>query len=270
MAQRRNKEFVTIRKEGKLVTVPVEEANRMAGYAVVPETALDFARNRTVERTVEVQLEDEQAQEQFATQGGGPIWTNPAGECWKDQNEMQDEISDLMSEARNYPAPAMLTCNHLTYNTPLGTQIYVLDPICEQAARRAWYDCKTTAMIDLQIALQKAFTRYYTQPERKAADRELEEDNSQVEERCERIYQAALLASQPAGLAGILAAKSAYMACIAVGYRQARAEWCSHWDQSMDDWVETQFIGAMTGFYNDMLICDNTYRNTNCCVGQDN
>ena len=37
-----------------------------------------------------------------------------------------------------------------------------------------------------------------------------------------------------------------------------------------NDAFENDLIGAMTDFYNKMLICDNTYRNTDCCVATDN
>lgn len=288
MAKRRDKEFVTIRKDGKLVTVPVADATITttpvtANTRTVPERKtnekpLDYAKRVNLLRRRE-KREDEI---QYAAQGGGPIWTNPPGECWRDENDMQDEIADLIGEMFDYPIPnRWLLCDDFPHQP---WEIVITDQACVERAKIAWYECKAAAILQSTAAMQEAFTTYYNSKERKKADYEFHEDMTQGEGICHTGYDIAVVAcgagAPNVALLGVChaAALATREACLWGVLRQARAEWCSKWTQGMDDWVDAAFAAAMTGFYNAMMACDFAYLAEKCCIilefgnntGQDN
>jgi hypothetical protein len=240
MPKRRDKEFVTIRKDGKLVTVPVADANvtttpvtantRTVPAAKVGEDPLAYAKRLNLIRRRE-KREDEI---QYAAQSSGGI--QPPSDCWRSPDSITGSVMDLLREASNYPSPPKKTC-------PPG---FVLDAACEAAASAAWILCLLSAKSGLAAALDRAMFKYFS-PLYMEAGRQL----TTGLEICDSMHQS------------LQGRRQCYlrvygMYCNMDGRKEANDEF------------ENDLIGAMTDFYNKMLICDNTYRNTDCCVATDN
>jgi hypothetical protein len=157
-----------------------------------------------------------------------------AQDCWQTPEGVEADIAAFYDLGDAWTRPADPICKEPTPNT---------DPGCAAFREERWGKCKAIALKQFHTDLQAAYDNYFGAPE----------------------YVAAVDAYETSLVAALEICPD--QACYEALANAAKATFCSAWSDEKEEAYDADISTAITTFIMLMTMCDDTFSETDCCIG---